>query len=273
MEMFTLTEASAKLKESKIKADARKLIREAIAGKLWLSIGVHGYFYSPTLKVECESVVGKYLNDLLGIKKNEYESSPTQIRFEAELTREVFNSSKWQKLNESEKISFLISGDIIETMYERYSNPSIGGCLLVYPRQLLNPLNGIFKIEAGTDGKNFYCINESVTLDDLLIDECHLNKYIETLTCKPLKPARLNRLYAEITDTFPDFQNMSPYELLNQLKQFAGKNGSCIKSVSNNSVKWLTNANMEIETKLPALQKWLERQKIDIKDTKDSMKR
>ena len=259
--MYTLNEASAKLKEHKIIADSRKLIREAIAGNLWLSVSVHGHYYSPTIYAKCNNLVGKYLNELLGIESDGEElSDEITNKFEAEFIREVLNNLEWSKLNKDQKISYLIRSDLIKAMYQRYSHPSIGEYLLIYPKQLLNVTDGTYKIEYLTDKKNDYCFSKTVAQHDLLVDEHNLNKYIEALSDNTPTQKRVNRLYAEIMDTNSNWQSMSAYEILNHLKPLAGKAGSCINSVSNNSVTWLTEANIKNTTNLGSLQKWISRQ-------------
>jgi hypothetical protein len=88
---------------------------------------------------------------------------------------------------------------------------------------------------------------------------CILLSYIEALSDEPKKPQRTNALYAEIM-LLANWQNMDAYSILNNLKPFAAQNGSCIVSVDNNTVTWLTRANLTNTTKLDALQKWVERQ-------------
>lgn len=260
VDVYTLAEASKKLKEHNITADYRKLIREAIAGRLCLSIGVHGYFYSPTIKAKCENIVSKYLNKLLDIvnQENSYSDEIT-CAFETELIREVLNSNDWSILSHDEKISYLINSDSLNLMYERYSNPSLGGYFVVYPKQLLSPVNGSFEIKAVSDGRDMYFSNKTITHDELFICENHLQSYIEVLSDEPQKPQRTNTLYAEIK-LLTNWQKMSAYDLLEHLKPFAGHDGSCIVNVNNNTVTWLTRANLTNTTKLNALQKWVKRQ-------------
>jgi hypothetical protein len=265
MEIYTLKEAIVKLKEHKITADSRKLIREAIAEKISLSMMVHGAFYSPTIKSKCRSVVSKYNLDLLGAEKSKlYDDDEVTNEFESELVRELFNFKDWQSLNNNEKISYLNSSShngLINEMYDRYSNQSLTGYCSITPSQLINQQNGVYKIKGFKYCKNDYFSNLKVGIDDLLIDEYNLNQYIKSLSEIPPKPKRINRLYTEIMNILPNWRTMNAYEILDKLKPFAGKDGSCIVSVSSNSVTWFNEANLESATKLMSLQKWITRQK------------
>ena len=272
--MYTLNEASAKLKVHKIIADSRRLIREALAGKLWLSIGVHGHFYSPTIKAKCSILVSKYLNKLLGFETESKEfSDEITSKFEAEFIREVLNGLDWSKLNQDQKISYLIKSDLINAMYERYSHPSIGGYLLVYPKQLLNNTEGTFKIEYLTDKKNDYCVFKTITQHDLLIDEYHLNKYIQSLSDKPKTTIRTNRLYAEIEGAIPKWLSLNFNSLCKSLEELKNKDGSCITNVdyAKKFVEWLNYNNGKQSTDFVSMQRKIKRANKDTMDIKDSI--
>lgn len=262
MEFYTLSEVSAKLKQHKIAADYRKLIREAKAGKLVISILVHGYFYSPTIKAKCENVVSKYLQPLLGTVKSstEYHDEVSK-KFEHELVTNIFESRKWARLSIEEKTSYLCEPHReIQNMIERFSNPSIGAYVFVPPKQLINSTDGIYRIEAVTDGKESYFLHKEVSQDDFLIDENQLNKYIQSLSDRPPKQQRVNKLYSEIMENIPNWKDLNATEILDELKTFQGEDGSCIRTVTNRHVVWLNKSRVETTTKYEALQKWIKRQ-------------
>ena len=275
VDVYTLAEASKKLKEHNITADYRKLIREAIAGRLCLSIGVHGYFYSPTIKAKCENIVSKYLNKLLDIvnQENSYSDEIT-CAFETELIREVLNSNDWSILSHDEKISYLINSDSLNLMYERYSNPSLGGYFVVYPKQLLSPVNGSFEIKAVSDGRDMYFLNKTITHDELFICENHLQRYIEVLSDSPTIAVRTSRLYAEIEGAIPNWLSLNFSLLCKSLEQLKNKNGSCIKNVdyAKKIVEWLDYKNGKQSTDFGSIKRKISRANNDTKDKKDSIK-
>lgn len=274
MKLYTLNEASAKLKEHKIIADSRKLIREALAGKLWLSIGVHGHYYSPTIFAKCENLVGKYLDKLQGIESNSEElSDDITCKFEAELIKELLNSLEWSNLSKDQKISYLIRSDSVKSMYQRYSNPSIGGYLLLYPKQLLTNTEGTFRIEYLTDRKNDYCVFKTITPNDLLIDEYHLHRYIQSLTDKPKTTKKTTRLYSEIEVAIPKWLSLNFNSLCKLLEEMKNKEGSCITNVDyvQKFVEWLDYKNGKHSTDFKSIQKKIKRTNGDIMDKKDSI--
>lgn len=262
MEFYTLSEASTKLKQHKIATDYRKLMREAMAGKLVISILVHGYLYSPTIKIKCESVISKFLAPLLEVVRTsaEYQDEISQ-KFEHQLVTNIFNGREWSRLSDEKKISYLCEPhQEIQNMIERFSNPSIGGYVFVPPKQLINSKDGIYRIEAVTDGKESYFLYKDVSLNDFLIDENQLNKYIQSFSNRPQKQKRVTKLYAEIMENIHNWKELNATEILDELMKFEGKDGSCIKTVSNSSVVWLNQSRVETKTSYLALEKWIKRQ-------------
>ena len=275
MGLYTLSEASIKLKEHNITADYRKLIREAIAGKLILSIGLHGYFYSPTIKARCSNIVSKYTGKLLDIDRQENSySDEITVAFETELIREVLNSSKFLKLSSDEKISYLYNSESMNYLYKRYSEPSLTGYYIVYPSQLLSPVNGSFEIKAVSDGRDMYFLNKTITHDELFICENHLQRYIEVLSDSPTIAVRTSRLYAEIEGAIPNWLSLNFSLLCKSLEQLKNKNGSCIKNVdyAKKIVEWLDYKNGKQSTDFGSIKRKISRANNDTKDKKDSIK-
>lgn len=263
MDFYTLNEVSAKLKQHRITADYRKLIRDAIDGKLGISIRVFDDPYSPTIQAKCQLVLCKHLNAFLGIVRSSTElQDEVSIKFESELISNVFNRREWARLSDDEKISCLSQpSQEIQNIIERFSNPSIGGYFFVPSRQLINIRDGLYRVNAVTDGKETYFTIKDVSLNDLFIDENQIKKYIESFANKPRKPKRRNRFYTELDENIPNWKNMDVYALFEMLKAFAGKDGSCIVSVSNNNVTWEDLKNLPQTVRIGALQKQLAREK------------
>lgn len=275
MELYTLSEASIKLKEHNITADYRKLIREAIAGKLILSIGLHGYFYSPTINARCSNIVIQYTDKLLDIDRQEDSySDEITVAFETELIREVLNSSKFLKLSSDEKISYLYNSESMNYLYKRYSEPSLTGYYIVYPSQLLSPVNGSFEIEGVSDGRDMYFLNKTITHDELFICENHLQRYIEVLSDSPTIAVRTSRLYAEIEGAIPNWLSLNINLLFKSLEQLKNINGSCIKNVdyAKTIVEWLDYNNGKQSTDFKSIKRKISRANNDTKDKKDSIK-